>query len=1034
MKQYTQYIHKDDEWRILGGAQSDNADWNQNDDTKSDYIKNRTHYIEDSNSFTTTFTDVSFLNQVHYYINDGGVGGESSYAPKDGDIITFTINNHTYTEVLKIFGASSEEAVWSNDEPFYYIGNPSLFYSDTFFEDNKKPYFVYYTGTPGSAKWFFVVNETIINSTGTYNIDFSSLQNQNKQIDKTFLPYQKENNSIVLNNIETNIASGINSLAEGWNTAATGNAAHAEGYGYNNIPNKNNLWSLDIYTNNPAFILQGDNLNKTLTVIDITDFSYDIPKGSTLLAEWDSASSSGENSGVRAAAQVFTLGKLKNTFYNSDENYWIYYLEDVPEDVDLSSFSVDFPPTTGAYILGYEQIEYTDRPWAEGNYSHAEGYVTHAKGLGAHAEGNGTAALGDFSHAEGQSTTASGDYSYAGGKNTTAEYDYQTVIGKFNNNKTDTLFEVGKGTWNNRSNAFEVYLDGRATVGAAPVNNMDVATKKYVDDSLIDELPTFYISSNSASNPFVVKANEIGHYVFKPTVNSIYIKMETSGSTNRVINFNELIVFDNNPANGAEFAYCWYPASGGISRVMLIANSSLDGGIGWSGSTAGFGNYALKTYVDDAIAALPEPMIFKGSLGTGGTITSLPTASSENEGFTYKVITAGTYASQTAKIGDTFISDGTTWILIPSGDEPSGTVTSITLDATGPIVIDSNAAITTSGTRTLSHANSGVTAGTYKSVTVDAKGHVTAGSNPTEINSNLVNNTATGSLRTIGCTNDYTIGTYSFAEGRGSRAYGENSHAEGNNSYSVGSNSHAEGAYSYAKGSGAHAEGFGAKYSGISGTITSIDTTNHQVSVNFGSDLSTIYNSTVGGILSDANSYYNVSYRITNVSKNSNDNYTFTTDSVANWQVNTVLYLWLTSSALGISSHVEGQGCIAWHENTHAEGIGTITGNASQHVQGKWNAYAQNMADIVGNGTDAKHRSNAYTLDWDGNGVYAGKVTVGSGPTNNMDVATKQYVDNAISSVTPTLPNASSTVVGGIKVRYDANTYTLYMTNDGTDA
>lgn len=85
---------------------------------------------------------------------------------------------------------------------------------------------------------------------------------------------------------------------------------------------------------------------------------------------------------------------------------------------------------------------------------------------------------------------------------------------------------------------------------------MDVATKKYVDDSLINELPTFYISSNSASDPFVVKANEIGHYVFKPTVNSIYIKMETSGSTNRVINFNELIVFDNNPANGAEFAYC----------------------------------------------------------------------------------------------------------------------------------------------------------------------------------------------------------------------------------------------------------------------------------------------------------------------------------------------------------------------------------------------------------------------------------------------------------------------------------------------
>lgn len=137
---------------------------------------------------------------------------------------------------------------------------------------------------------------------------------------------------------------------------------------------------------------------------------------------------------------------------------------------------------------------------------------------------------------------------------------------------------------------------------------------------------------------------------------------------------------------------------------------------------------ATKNYVDTAITNLPEPMIFKGSLGTGGTITALPTASSANEGFTYKVITAGTYASQEAKVGDTFISDGSQWVLIPSGDEPSGTVTSVTIQATSPISIDSSSAITTSGTRTISHADSGVTAGTYPKVTVNATGHVTGGS------------------------------------------------------------------------------------------------------------------------------------------------------------------------------------------------------------------------------------------------------------------------------------------------------------------
>ena len=73
------------------------------------------------------------------------------------------------------------------------------------------------------------------------------------------------------------------------------------------------------------------------------------------------------------------------------------------------------------------------------------------------------------------------------------------------------------------------------------------------------------------------------------------------------------------------------------------------------------------------------------------------------------------------------------WIYIPSGDEPSGTVTNVKIQATSPIAIDDSTAITTSGTRTISHNDSGVTAGTYKSVTVDAKGHVTGGTNPTTL-------------------------------------------------------------------------------------------------------------------------------------------------------------------------------------------------------------------------------------------------------------------------------------------------------------
>ena len=88
------------------------------------------------------------------------------------------------------------------------------------------------------------------------------------------------------------------------------------------------------------------------------------------------------------------------------------------------------------------------------------------------------------------------------------------------------------------------------------------------------------------------------------------------------------------------------------------------------------GNKSLTSEIsrlDGKIDNLPAPMIFKGTLGVGGTIQTLPTASASNEGFTYKVITDGTYAGQTAKVGDVFTSNGSAWVYIPSGDEDNDT-------------------------------------------------------------------------------------------------------------------------------------------------------------------------------------------------------------------------------------------------------------------------------------------------------------------------------------------------------------------------
>lgn len=95
------------------------------------------------------------------------------------------------------------------------------------------------------------------------------------------------------------------------------------------------------------------------------------------------------------------------------------------------------------------------------------------------------------------------------------------------------------------------------------------------------------------------------------------------------------------------------------------------------------------------------------------------------------------------------------------------------------------------------------------------------------------------------------------------------------------------------------------------------------------------------------------------------------------------------TKATGLYSHSEGANTEARSESSHAEGTSTIANGAHQHVQGRYNivdtegdAYTKGKyLHIVGNGRlqsidgeIVEVRSNAHTLDWDGNAWYAGYV------------------------------------------------------------
>lgn len=104
------------------------------------------------------------------------------------------------------------------------------------------------------------------------------------------------------------------------------------------------------------------------------------------------------------------------------------------------------------------------------------------------------------------------------------------------------------------------------------------------------------------------------------------------------------------------------------------------------------------------------------------------------------------------------------------------------------------------------------------------------------------------------------------------------------------------------------------------------------------------------------------------------------------------------SLASGYGSHAEGSTTTASGASSHAEGYGSKASSQFQHVQGKYNIEdkARKYAHIVGNGAGDAKRSNAHTLDWKGNGWYAGKLSQEGTPTDDKDLVTKKYVDDNI--------------------------------------
>ncbi len=237
-------------------------------------------------------------------------------------------------------------------------------------------------------------------------------------------------------------------------------------------------------------------------------------------------------------------------------------------------------------------------------------------------------------------------------------------------------------------------------------------------------------------------------------------------------------------------------------------------------------------------------------------------------------------------------------------------------------------------------------------------------------------------------------GDCSHAEGEGTTASGMNSHAEGSMTTASGDYSHAEGSMTIASGDYSHAEGSDTTASGNGshtegeGTTASGDYGSHAEGSN--TIASGVASHAEGSSTTASNYYSHAEGDSTTASgENSHSEGKYTTASGESSHAEGD-----STTASAYCSHAEGNCTTASGENSHAEGASTIASSQNQHVQGKYNIEDLNgtYAHIVGNGEDGKN-SNAHTLDWQGNAWYAGKLTVGKEPTDDMDVVTKKYFD-----------------------------------------
>jgi hypothetical protein len=349
------------------------SNWNQNDETAVDYVKNRTHWTE------TKFVDV--IPETTLYSSSGRTRGAAGPS-----LTMFYVTSEHISEIPNFTVGEEYTVIWNGTEykckakmvsEVACLGNESIAGG---IKNTGEPFFImpdtfdfYREESSDDVLCMIGTTESITEVT----IKVSGLVTTVHKIDAKYLPEIKNIKNLVdgesigsIRTIGTNTGIGEYAFAEGYGTTASGDDSHAEG--------------------------------RTTTASG--DGSHAEGYGTTASYFYSHA----EGNETKASGN----GSHAEGFETTASGHYGSHAEGENTTASGRASHAEGQGTTASNTASHAEGRSAK---ASGVYSHAEGRGTIASGDDSHAEGRYSVTLGHSSHAEGRNTTALGLYSHAEG-------------------------------------------------------------------------------------------------------------------------------------------------------------------------------------------------------------------------------------------------------------------------------------------------------------------------------------------------------------------------------------------------------------------------------------------------------------------------------------------------------------------------------------------------------------------------------------------------------------------------------------------